>query len=142
MIEIKQVSYFQEAETINSIRTEVFQIEQGVPAELEFDGYDDNAIQLLAYSADRVVATARIRLIDLHTAKVERLAVLPSARRKGIANKLMQTAIKIAIEQNCLNIVVHAQTYIKNLYLQLGFVPVGQEFLEANIPHLKMIKSI
>lgn len=142
MIKIKQVSYEEAAEIINSIRTEVFQIEQGVPAELEFDGYDDSAIQLLAYWDNRAVATARIRFIDRHTAKIERLAVLANARRKGIAKKLMQTAIKIATDQNCLKVVVHAQSYIKSLYLQLGFMPIEQEFIEANIPHLKMIKTL
>ena len=144
MIEIiiKVVIYKESIQAIQSIRKKVFQEEQGVASELEFDGLDETATHLLAYLENQPVGTTRIRPIDPQTVKIERLAVLPEARRKGIGKQLMETAIKTIKMQNYDQIVVHAQEYIKSFYQQLGFKQVGNRFEEANIFHVKMIKKI
>ncbi len=141
-VEIRTVRFQDEIAAIEQIRTKVFQEEQGVAAELEFDGLDEDAIHLLAYQDDRAVGTTRIREIDAKTAKIERLAVLPEARKQGLAKKLMLTALETISEQNKTTAVVHAQTYIARLYLQLGFEIVGEEFSEAGIAHVKMIQKL
>lgn len=138
---IKQVKYTEEMEAIQAIRRQVFQQEQGVPPELEFDGQDEAAIHLLVYLSDRAVGTARIRFID-RIAKIERLAVLPVARGQGLGKKLMETASAIVEQNQGEEIIVHAQAYIKKLYQTLGFEQVGAEFDEAGIAHVKMIKTI
>lgn len=139
---IKQVKYTEEITAIQTIRRQVFQQEQGVPPELEFDGLDATAIHLLAYLSDRPVGTARIRFLDLANAKIERLAVLPVARGQGLGRKLMESASAIVEQNNAKEIIIHAQAYIKELYKTLGFEQVGDEFDEAGIAHVKMIKTI
>lgn len=141
-IQIKQVSYSEEILAIRAIRVKVFQEEQKVSEELEFDGLDESSIQLLAYLDDKPVGTARIREIDRQTVKIERLAVLPEARGNGVGKKLMDTALEVAIDGDYQTVLIHAQEYIKELYLRLGFVQIGDTFEEANIPHVKMIKRI
>ncbi|WP_013334414.1 GNAT family N-acetyltransferase [Gloeothece verrucosa] len=141
-LQIEQVNYAKEKININNIRTLVFQIEQGVTPELEFDGQDETAIHLLAYCAQKPVGTLRIRHIDPKTVKIERLAVLQSARHQGIGKKLLQKALDIA--QNELKIekvIVNAQEYIKKLYDHFGFQQFGDSFFEAGILHIKMIKQ-
>ena len=139
---IKTVPYAEEIQAIQCIRKQVFQKEQGVDRELEFDGLDNTATHLLAYLENEPVGTTRIRKIDAKTVKIERLAVLTTARRKGIGKKLMEKAIEIIASQDYREIVVHAQEYIKSLYQQLGFQQIGNSFEEANILHVKMIKKI
>lgn len=139
---IKQVNYLEEITAIQTIRRQVFQEEQGVAPELEFDGRDEAAIHLLAYLGDRAVGTVRIRFLDPTTAKIERLAVLSVARGQGIGKKLMEYASAIAEQNNCEKIIIHAQAYIKELHKTLGFEQVGDEFDEAGIAHVKMIKTI
>ena len=139
---IKTVAYSIEIKAIKNIRIKVFQVEQGVSSELEFDGLDETATHLLAYLENQPVGTARIRQIDDKTVKIERLSVLPLARRKGIGKKLMAKAIEIAHAENFQIIVVNAQKYIKNFYQELGFKQVGNVFQEANIPHVKMTKKL
>lgn len=137
-LRISLVYYPEELEAWRRIRTIVFQQEQKVPEELEFDGYDIYAHHLLAYQGDQAVGTARIRLVNLETVKIERLAVLPTARHQGVATSLMQTALSIYA---CYpKLVVHAQAYIQPFYQKLGFKTVGDVFTEANIPHIKMIR--
>ena len=36
-------------------------------------------------------------------------------------------------------IILHAQTYLEQLYTEFGFVRVGDVFNEAGIPHVKMV---
>lgn len=142
MLEIKTVYYQAELENIKEIRTKVFQKEQGITSDLEFDGLDIDATQFLAYWNNKAVGTTRVRAIDKYTAKIERLAVLPIARRQGIGKKLMTTALKKIREQNKSVAIVHAQIYIVKLYQQLGFTIIGEPFREADIKHVKMTKQI
>jgi len=132
---------YQDDPNIEKIRYLVFQIEQGVSAALEFDGKDKQCEHLIAYQNGEAVGTARLRELDRHTLKIERLAVIQTARKQGVATALMQNAIEFARDRAYTQIVLNAQTYIKPFYLKLGFEPVGEEFLEAGIRHIKMIQN-
>lgn len=137
MISISVVNYSDYQIHLNHIRSRVFQQEQNVPEELEFDGYDSDAQHLLAYLDGIPVGTTRIRFLDAQTAKIERLAVLPEARGRGIATLLMQKALSLCKSQQ--QVIVNAQIYIQHLYEKLGFQVVGEPFNEAGIAHVKMI---
>ncbi|MGK7898200.1 MAG: GNAT family N-acetyltransferase [Xenococcus sp. (in: cyanobacteria)] len=141
-IEIAIVTYAENLAPINIIRTKVFQEEQGITPELEFDGLDHAATHLLAYLDSQPVGTARIRAIDKKTIKLERLAVLPEARRRGIGKQLTQKALAYAQEHHYQTALLNSQLYIKSLYEKLGFRQVGEVFDEAGIPHIKMSKQI
>jgi predicted GNAT family N-acyltransferase len=140
---IKRVSYGEKSDPIQAIRREVFQREQGVSEELEFDGLDESAEHLLAYLDGRAVGTARIRKLNPETTKIERLAVLSSARGLGIGLRLMEEAIDlVSSNPDTRQIAINAQEYVKGLYEKLGFEVVGDVFDEAGIPHVKMIKRL
>lgn len=141
-LEIKKVNYCQETSAIKYIRTKVFQEEQKISSSLEFDGLDETAIHLLAYVKNNPVGTVRMRQIAEHEAKIERLAVIKEFRNKKIGKKLMETSLKILAIDNYQTVVVYAQEYIKNLYMQLGFEQTGATFAEAGIAHVKMIKHL
>ncbi|AFY69907.1 GCN5-related N-acetyltransferase [Thalassoporum mexicanum PCC 7367] len=139
---------------IEQIRRQVFHLEQGVATELDFDGEDATATQLLAFYAGQPAATTRIRYLSLNfehesehepesqIAKIERLAVLTTYRRKGIGSKLMQAAIEVISDRGIKQVKIHAQAYVAKMYLQLGFEPQGEEFYEAGIAHLEMYKYL
>ena len=38
------------------------------------------------------------------------------------------------------DVILHAQTYIRDFYEDCGFQPVGEVFDEAGIPHIRMVK--
>lgn len=141
-LEIKTVRYQDEITAIKYIRTKVFQEEQGVDPKLEFDGLDLDAIHFLAYINNEAVGTARIREINSNTSKIERLAILAKARKRGIGRKLMSTALQTIAQQDKTSVIVHSQEYIAPLYQQLGFKIVGEKFSEAGIAHVKMVKQL
>jgi predicted GNAT family N-acyltransferase len=125
------------------IRRQVFQVEQGVAPELEFDGKDDEAEHLLAFYNNQPVGTLRIRYLPPFTAKIERLAVLPSARGQGIGTLLLEDAITHIQAQNQWEwIHLNAQVQVQDIYKKLGFQTIGEEFEEADIPHIQMVKFL
>ncbi|MEC4806090.1 MAG: GNAT family N-acetyltransferase [Jaaginema sp. PMC 1079.18] len=123
---------------IQNIRYTVFQVEQGVDAALEFDGKDAECEHLIAYQNNTAVGTTRLRKLNPTTLKIERLAVIPSARKQGVGTALMEAAIQWGRDRGYTRITLNAQSYIQSLYRKLGFEPVGEEFLEAGIVHIKM----
>jgi len=135
---IKVADFDRDFAAISAIRTQVFQVEQGVDAALEFDGKDQTATHFLAFIGDEAVGTVRIRSLDLQTAKLERLAVLPNLRKHGIGRKIVETVLQFLANKNIADLRIHAQIAVVSFYQKLGFVTEGEEFDEAGIPHIKM----
>ncbi|RCJ15960.1 acetyltransferase [Nostoc sp. ATCC 43529] len=139
---IKVAKIPEEFPAIAAIRKSVFQEEQGVDPALEFDGKDEISDHLIAYLNDKALGTTRIRYLDDQTAKIERLAVLSTARGQGIAKKIMENALLFIGSKNIREVVIHSQEYVKDLYQKLGFLEEGEIFEEAGIPHIKMRKTL
>ncbi|PHJ67555.1 acetyltransferase [Nostoc linckia z18] len=139
---IKVAKIPEEFPAIAAIRKSVFQEEQGVDPALEFDGKDEISEHLLAYLDDKAVGTTRIRYLDDQTVKIERLAVLSTARGQGIGKKIMENALSFIASKNIREVVIHSQEYIKSFYQKLGFVEEGEIFEEAGIAHIKMRKAL
>jgi predicted GNAT family N-acyltransferase len=123
---------------IQTIRYQVFQLEQGVSAELEFDGQDSAATHWLANWQGQPVGTARVRSLSATTVKIERVAVLRPFRGLGIGQMLMQAMLDWLTETGQTEARIHAQTAVQAFYERLGFAPEGEVFTEAGIPHVKM----
>ena len=141
-ISLELVDYTDKISEIKPIRIQVFQVEQGVDPALEFDGLDETSEHILAYLDNQPVGTLRIRYLDNQLAKIERLAVLSTARGQGIGRKLTEKAIEVIEQKEISRVMIHAQEYVKCLYEKLGFEQVGGIFEEADIPHVKMIKHL
>jgi ElaA protein len=116
----------------------VFVKEQGVPAEIELDRDDQRAIHFLATVSGKAVGTARV-VQRRASAKIGRMAVIKSCRRRGIGKKLLFRAIARAQKLGAKTIYLHAQVPVLGFYEACGFRAVGPVFDEAGIVHRKMI---
>jgi predicted GNAT family N-acyltransferase len=138
---VKRVSSKEELRKAFAIRRRVFIKEQGVPAAVELDTDDDSAIHFLALGRGNAVGTARV-VLRHRTAKIGRMAVLRSYRRKGIGKKLLRQAIILARKRGAEEIYLHAQVPVIGFYEAQGFRCAGKVFTEAGIPHRKMIYQL
>lgn len=138
---LKIVHYAHAHSIIQAIRREVFQVEQGVSPELDFDGFDESAIHIIAYYDEQPVGTMRLRYLNEQLVKIERVAVLSTHRGIGIGKALMEEAITFLDSCNVLDIKIHAQAHACDFYKKLGFEPRGATFDEAGIPHIEMRRS-
>jgi predicted GNAT family N-acyltransferase len=122
-----------------SLRVEVFVVEQGVPIELEWDEADEVSTHAVAYDeAGQVIATGRL-LPDGH---IGRMAVRKSARGKGIGSEVLAALLEEAKRRRFHELVLHAQTHAIDFYSKHGFQIEGDEFLEAGIPHRRMTLTL
>jgi len=117
------------------VRTEVFVHEQGVPLELERDEEDPHSDHVMAVNrAGEIVGTARL-LRDGH---IGRMAVLRPWRGCGIGSATLQRLVDRARQIGLSQVDLNAQSYAVPFYERLGFVVIGETFMDAGIPHRPM----
>ncbi|KPD35973.1 MULTISPECIES: GNAT family N-acetyltransferase [Bacillus] len=123
------------------VRKEVFVKEQHVPEEEEIDQFEDTSEHIVIYDGGQPVGAGRWRLKDGH-GKLERICVMKSHRSLGVGAIMMQALEKAAAAQGAGSFILHAQTQAVPFYEKQGYrVTSGEEFLDAGIPHLEMIKE-
>lgn len=128
----------------HAVRQSVFIDEQDVPEAIEMDGKDGDAIHFVGYDTEknRPVGTARLRVVDVETAKIERVAVRAEHRSRGLGKRLMETVEDEARKQGCTRVRLHAQTSVESFYHALGYETASDRFEQAGIPHVEMIKAL
>lgn len=125
-----------------SLRCEVFIVEQNCVYQ-DVDNKDADAIHLLGVDNGKIIAYAR--LFDagnyFDNASIGRVLVKEEHRIKKLGHDLMKEAISaVKSEFNTEKITISAQKYLEKFYQQHGFFTVGEEYLEDDIPHIRMEK--
>ncbi|MEC3840683.1 GNAT family N-acetyltransferase [Bacillus amyloliquefaciens] len=124
------------------VRKEVFVKEQHVPEEEEIDQFEDTSEHIVVYDGGQPVGAGRWRLKDGH-GKLERICVMKSHRSLGVGAIIMRALEKAAEAKGADSFILHAQTQAVPFYEKQGYrVTSGEEFLDAGIPHLEMIKKL
>jgi len=114
-------------------------VEQGVTAELEWDGIDHECRHALALDvAGRPIGCARL-LPDGH---IGRVAVLAEWRGRGVGDALLERMIALAREVGHTRVMLNAQTHALAFYARHGFVAFGPEYDDAGIPHRAMQRAL
>ncbi len=128
-----------DAPALRIIRETVFVREQHVPVELEWDEFDVSCLHLLALdSAGNPIGTARL-LPDGH---IGRMAVLREWRGHNVGSALLQRLLEEAKKRRLQQVVVNAQIYAAGFYTKFDFQTAGEEFIDAGIPHVRMVRQL
>jgi len=137
-VRVRKILSKEDLEHAFAIRMRVFVKEQGVPKEIELDRDDQRAVHFLATASGKAIGTARI-VMRRGSAKIGRMAVLKSYRRKGVGRMLLKRAVVTAKKLGAQKIYLHAQVAVIGFYERLGFRSVEPVFDEAGIPHRRMV---
>jgi predicted GNAT family N-acyltransferase len=138
-------------EALSAVRSEVFIREQSVPAALEWDGLDDEAVHLIATAANgTAIGCARLLQETYGAHGVDegpvghagRVAVVKPWRHQGVGSALMHELIRQAVRAGYSQLTLAAQLHAIPFYQRLGFMAYGTEFLDAGIPHINMRTSL
>ena len=120
-----------------ALRREVFVWEQKVPEEEENDPYDLTATHFVAILDGEVVGT--LRLIDQpEHVKIGRVAVRSSYRGRGIARRMIASAMAHARYVGRDRFYLTAQSDKLGFYQSMGFVAFGPEIMDGGMPHRAM----
>ena len=126
-----------------ALRCRVFILEQG-PYQ-DADGVDRKAWHLLGRD-EQGGLQAYLRLVDpgvkYAEASIGRVITAPEKRRTGLGRVLMHEGMaRCGSAWPGQSIRISAQARLRSFYQSLAFKPIGDEYLEDNIPHLEMLWS-
>lgn len=128
-----------------AIRRRVFVEEQGVPVELEIDGYDgelSGCEHFLILDGDKPIGTFRGYFESADTVHLQRFCVLKEYRGKGAGREGFRFAEDYFRKKGALKLTFGAQCTAVGFYEKLGCVCVSDVFLDAGMPHRTMEKLL
>jgi len=137
-ITFKLVTNDEELRGAFEVRRQVFVHEQGVSEDLEYDGFDGEALQIVVKDGNRVIGTARIRFPATNQARIERIAILKPFRRRGIGSNVISFLKEDLKSRQIEHVILHAQCAVTEFYKSCGFEETGPLFWEDGIRHIKM----
>ncbi len=121
------------------IRKVVFIDEQDLPEHMERDAHEFHSTHFLAKINGNDVGTGRMRMLG-SLMKFERIATTEEARGKGVGQALIEEMQRVAHRRFPAYLpYMHAQFHAVAFYEKLGWVPVGEIFVELNTEHIIMI---
>lgn len=124
------------------VRGIVFIEEQGVDWEGEIDRYEDESLHVLGEVDGQPVATGRLRVLPDGWHKLERIAVRPAWRGRGLAKGMVEFLLAEAAKQGARRLKMHAQVYLEDFYGEFGFRREGDVFDECGIDHILMTREM
>ena len=125
-----------------ALRCRVFIREQG-PYQ-DPDGADKRSWHLLGYDVKGQLM-ACLRIVDCGARYAEpsigRVVTAPEVRRQGLGHVLMAEGLaRCAQIWPGKAVRISAQSHLQGFYGGMGFVPMGEPYLEDDIPHIEMLR--
>lgn len=127
------------------LRSDVFFLEQKITEE-ELDYHDRDPSTIHLWFSDDQGMAGYLRIVHDDSAAAHnngiptslgRMVVRKDHRGAGLASDLMRAALDVVGDRP---LYLHGQTYVTSLYERFGFVAEGEEFEEAGIPHVLMVR--
>lgn len=125
-----------------ALRQRVFILEQG--PYLDADGLDQHAWHLLGRD-EQGALQAYLRVVDpgfkYEEPSIGRVVTDAAVRGTGVGRLLVAEGV-----EGCdrlwpgLSVRISAQAHLQRFYGAFGFEPVGDEYLEDDIPHIEMLR--
>jgi len=122
------------------LRQEVFVVEQDCPY-LDADNSDQSAFHLLCYEENKLIAYLRAFKpgVKYDGSSMGRIVTEINSRGLGLGKEITKEGVKfLKKEYPNHEIVISAQHRLKHFYIDLGFIPRGEVYLEDDIDHIQM----
>jgi YbgC/YbaW family acyl-CoA thioester hydrolase len=143
MVTIRTGPWLELQAQASPLRTEVFVDEQKVPAEMEWDDDDANALHAVAINRmGMVLATGRLLQHAPSVARIGRMAVKKQMRGSDLGRRVLQSLMDAAKNRGDTQVLLHAQCSAEGFYKRAGFTPQGKIFEEAGIAHIEMVRKL
>ncbi|HEX6704906.1 MAG TPA: YbgC/FadM family acyl-CoA thioesterase [Albitalea sp.] len=143
MVQVRLGSWNELGGHAQALRTDVFVQEQKVPAELEWDAADAQALHAVAFNRFGVpLATGRLLAHAPGVARIGRMAVTATLRGSRVGRQVLEALVHAARDRGERELVLNAQVSAAPFYSRAGFAERGPVFEEAGIPHVEMMRSL
>lgn len=95
-----------------------------------------------AFIDEKLVGILILTDVDFEKIKMRQVAVDDEFQGMGIGTAMIRFCEKFALEQGYGIITMHARKSAMKFYLKQGYIKLGKEFFEVNVPHFEMMKII
>ena len=122
------------------LRQKVFVLEQDCPY-IDADYSDQDAFHLLAYKDNELIGYLRAFKpgIKYEGSSLGRIVTEINSRGLGVGKMITIEGVNfLRNEYSNYEIVISAQHRLQHFYIDLGFTPRGEVYLEDNIDHIQM----
>ncbi|CAE7769416.1 unnamed protein product [Symbiodinium sp. CCMP2592] len=123
---VRLASTAEEVAHCQSLRREVFVQEQKIPAEVEDDGQDPDALHIMYTEDSQLIATGRV-LITRHESQsaaravFSRVAVKADYRGKGLGSRIVQELETLAGSKGANHASLTPHHYLERFYSRMGY---------------------
>jgi predicted GNAT family N-acyltransferase len=143
MVDVRVGAWRELEAAARPIRADVFIGEQKIPADMEWDDADADAVHAVAFNRlGRALGTGRMLEHVPGVAKIGRMAVSSASRHAGVGRAVLDALVEAARARGDRQAVLHAQLGAVPFYERAGFVRRGSDFDEAGIAHVEMVRVL
>ena len=128
----------EDSDELIRLRSRVFVEEQNVPVSLEMDGRDIECQHVKALIGNVFIGTGRL----LPNGVIGRMCVLGEYRNQGIGTMMLKNLVQQAIDIGHQKVLLNSQSNAIPFYQKFGFSIDSEEFIEAGIPHRRMVLNL
>jgi predicted GNAT family N-acyltransferase len=140
---LKQIYYgSKEYEQMVNLRTDILRKPLGITFTEEQLSKEKDDILIAAFDDDEIIGCCILTPQNNHTIKLGQMAVQNNLQGKGIGESIMMFAENIARDRGFKTMIMHSRDTAIGFYEKLGYEVKGDGFLEVNIPHHRMEKSL
>lgn len=124
-----------------SLRDQILRKPLGLSFTKEELAKEKDHLLIAAYDDDQLMGCCML-VEEGKNVRLRQMAVVNDLQGKGIGRALMDFAENLSRDRGYHKITMHARKDAIGFYQKLGYVVVGGEFKELNIPHYKMEKKL
>lgn len=125
-----------------SLRLEILREPIGLTFSSEDLATDRISLHVAAMDEDKLVGCLVLVPMDESTIKMRQVAVSSDRQRAGVGTAMVAFSEREAKFRGFDRIVLHARREAVPFYERLGYLSVGEEFIEVGVPHREMLKFL
>lgn len=136
---VNEVNWQDAAGELSLVREKVFIAEQRVPKRIELDGRDCECLHVLArLEDDTIIGTGRM----LPNGHIGHIAVLLPYRGLGVGKAVLEKLLDVARAHHQSMVYLDCELEAVPFYESQQFLPEGRVFMEAGVPHQRMVRGL
>lgn len=99
-------------------------------------------VHIGAWTSLGMVGTLTLSRYEENTIKMRQVAVSQAEQSQGVGSALVRFSEQWALNEGYKTLVLHARDTAVPFYIKLGYIPIGDAFVEVGITHQKMSKTL
>ncbi|MBC7868371.1 MAG: GNAT family N-acetyltransferase [Gloeobacteraceae cyanobacterium ES-bin-316] len=99
-------------------------------------------MHIAAFEEDELLGGCMLIKLNKETLQLRQMAVKDSLQRKGVGASIISFAENLSKDKGYKKIMMHARDSAIGFYEKFGYIIKGDPFIEVNVPHHIMEKSL